>query len=67
MKVVPKITEKEKKEKEETTGENEKEETTKENEKKEILSNELKHIDIEKFNAVPIIEEFENSGFQIPQ
>ncbi len=64
MKVVPKITEKEKKEKEETTGENEKEETTKENEKKEILSNELKHIDIEKFNAVPIIEEFENSGFQ---
>ncbi len=55
MKVVPKITGKEKKEKEETTRENEKE---------EILSNELKHIDIEKFNAVPIIEEFKNSGFQ---
>jgi len=52
MKVYTKIIGKEKKEKEETTIENE---------KKEILSKELKHIDIEKFNAVPIIEEFENS------
>ena len=32
--------------------------------KKKLLSKEIKHIDIEKFNAVPIIEEFENSAFQ---
>lgn len=32
--------------------------------KEELLSKEVKHIDIEKFNAVPIIKEFENSGFQ---
>jgi len=42
----------------------EKEEIYLKNRKKEILSRELKHIDIEKFNAVPIIEEFENAGFQ---
>ncbi|PKP59767.1 MAG: deoxyhypusine synthase [Candidatus Altiarchaeales archaeon HGW-Altiarchaeales-1] len=59
MKVNTTIIGKEKKEKEETTGE-----TPSENEKKEILSNELKHIDIEKFNAVPLIEEFENTAFQ---
>ncbi|PIX48495.1 MAG: deoxyhypusine synthase [Candidatus Altarchaeum sp. CG_4_8_14_3_um_filter_33_2054] len=29
-----------------------------------MLSNELKHIDMKKFNVVPLIEEFENTAFQ---
>ncbi len=32
--------------------------------KKSLLKKEVKHIDIKSFNAVPIIEEFENSAFQ---
>lgn len=32
--------------------------------KKSLLKKEVKHIDIKSFNAVPIIEQFENSAFQ---
>lgn len=32
--------------------------------KKDFLKKEIKHIDIKKFNAVPLIEEYENAAFQ---